>query len=129
MYGRIVRIAIIISLVITAGAMSAQAQTSAVAIDFSFIAGGKTLAAGNWVVDIASDCKVVLTPEKGGAPTELSSIKTLSRKVDRPEVIFDVVGSARFLSEVLLPGKGGCQVNRHSDSMERQSVKGPKPAR
>ena len=128
MYGRIVRIGIIICALIITGAASAQAQSSSVNIDFSFIAGGKTLSAGNWTVDIGSDCKVVLTFEKGGDPVELSSIKTLSRQVQRAEVIFDVVGSARFLSEVLLPGKGGCQVNRHAQSEERMSVKGPKPA-
>ena len=129
MYRRIVRLAIIIGVILITGVATAQAQTPAITIDFGFIAGGKTLSAGNWIVDIAADCKVVLTPENGGPAVELPSIKTLSRNVSRAEVVFDVVGSARFLSEVLLPGKGGCQVNRHPDSQERQTVKGPKPAK
>ena len=127
MYGRVIRNVVIIALFILVGTSWAQAQ--GVTVDFSFVAGGKTMAAGTYSVDIAADCKVVLTSDKGGAPVELASIKTLNRKVSRPELIFDVVGSARFLSEAFVPEKGGCQVNRHPDSLERQSVKGPKPTR
>ncbi len=129
MYGRIIRIGILICTLVITGAASAQAQTSTVNIDFAFVAGEKTYAAGNWTVDIGTDCKVVLTPEKGGPAVELASIKTIGRNVQRAEVVFDVVGSVKFLSEVLLPGKGGCQVNRHPQSEERTSVKGPKPAK
>lgn len=129
MLGRIIRIGIIIGVLVVAGVASAQAQTNVVNIDFSFVAGGKTLSAGNWTVDIAADCKVVLTHEKGGDPVELASIKTLSRNAQRTEVVFDVVGSAKFLSEVLVPGKGGCQVNRHPAAQERETVKGPRAAK
>jgi hypothetical protein len=129
MFGRIIRIGIIIAVLVVAGVASAQAQTNVVNIDFSFVAGGKTLSAGNWTVDIAADCKVVLKHEKGGDPVELPSIQTLGRSVQRAEVVFDVVGSAKFLSEVLLPGKGGCQVYRHPGAEERDTVKGPKPAK
>jgi hypothetical protein len=126
MYGRIVRIGIIIGVLIITGVPSAWAEAPVISIDFSFVAGGKTLSAGNWAVDIADGCKVVLTHEKGGDPVEISAIQPLSRKVERAEVVFDVVGSAMFLSEVLVPGKGGCQVNRHPGSQERQTVKAPK---
>ena len=126
MYGRIIRSVIIISVFILVGASFPQAETPSVDVDFSFVAGGKTMAAGAYTVDIAADCKVVLTSDKGGAPVELASIKTLGRKVSQPELVFDVVGSARILSEALVPEKGGCQVNRHADSTERQTVKGPK---
>jgi hypothetical protein len=129
MYARIIRIGIIFGVLMITGVASVQAEPPTITVDFSFVAGGKTLSAGNWAVDIAPDCRVVLTHEKGGDPVELSSIKTLSRSVQRAELVFDVVGSARFLSEVLLPGKGGCQVNRHPSSQERETVKGPKPAK
>jgi hypothetical protein len=129
MFARIIRTGIILGVIFVAGVASAQAQAQVVTIDSSFVAGGKTLSAGNWTVDIAADCKVVLKHEKGGDPVELASIKTLSRSVQRAEVVFDVVGSVKFLSEVLLPGKGGCQVNRHPGSQERETVKGPKPAK
>jgi hypothetical protein len=127
MYGRIIRSIFISAAIILVGASFAQAQPAVISVDFSFVAGGKTMAAGNYTVDIAADCKVVLTPEKGGAAVELASIKTLGRKVSRPELVFDVVGSARILSEALVPEKGSCQVNRHPDSTERQTVKAPKP--
>ena len=129
MFGRVIRIGIIIGVLIITGVSSAQAQTPAITVDFSFVAGGKTLSAGNWTVDIAADCKVVLKHEKGGDPIEIPAIKTLSRNVQRAELVFDVVGSARFLSEVFLPEKGGCQVARQAASMERETVKGPKPAK
>jgi hypothetical protein len=129
MFGRIIRTVVIVAVLVITGVASAQAQTNVVNIDFSFVAGGKTLSAGNWTVDIAADCKVVLTHEKGGDPVELASVKTLSRSVQRAELVFDVVGSAKFLSEILLPGKGGCQVYRHPNSQERETVKGPKLAK
>jgi hypothetical protein len=126
MYGRIVRIGFIIGVLILTGAPSALAEAPVISIDFSFVVGAKTLSAGNWAVDIADGCKVVLTHEKGGDPVEIPAIQPLNRKVERAEVVFDVVGSAMFLSEVLVPGKGGCQVNRHPGSQERQTVKAPK---
>jgi hypothetical protein len=129
MHGRIIRVIVIIAVFIFAGVSFAQAASPSVKIDFSFVAGGRTMTAGTYTVDIAADCKVVLASEKGGAPMELASIKTLTRKVSRTELVFDVVGSVRILSEALLPGKGGCQVNRHPDSQELQTVKGDKPAK
>jgi hypothetical protein len=129
MYGRIIRTFVIIAVFIFVGTSFAQAASPSVNVDFSFVAGGKTMAAGSYTVDIAADCKVVLTGDKGGSAVELASIKTLTRKVSRPELVFDVVGSARILSEALVPEKGGCQVNRHPDSQERQTVKGDKPAK
>jgi hypothetical protein len=129
MLGRIIRVGIIIGILIITGVSSAQAQTPAINVDFSFVAGGKTLSAGNWIVDIGSDCKVVLTHEKGGDPVEMAAIKTVSRSVQRAELVFEVVGSAKFLSEVYLPGKGGCVVSRQPGALERETVKGPKPTK
>ena len=68
MFGRVIRIGIIVGALIITGVGSAQAQAPVITIDFSFVAGGKTLSAGNWAVDIAPDCKVVLKHEKGGDP-------------------------------------------------------------
>lgn len=129
MFGRVARIGLIIVALIITGVGSAQAQAPVITIDFSFVAGGKTLSAGNWAVDIGPDCKVILKHEKGGDPVELTAIKTLGRKVQRAEVVFDVVGSAKFLSEVFVPEKGGCQVARQTESIERETVKAPKPAK
>ncbi len=106
----------------------AQAQAQTMQIGFSFVAADKMLNAGTYSVDIASDGNVVLTPEKGGAAVEIPKIKTLShREVDRAELVFDVAGSTvRYLTEVWLPGKGGCLVGKVDDVQGRDTVKGPK---
>jgi hypothetical protein len=119
---------LVASLVLVA---SAGAQAPGVKIDFRFVAAaGKTLDAGIYTVDIAPDGNVMLTPEKGGTPIEVPKVKELSkRNVQRTELVFDVVGSAKFLSEVWVPGKGGCLVGRQPDSEERQTVMGPKASK
>ena len=125
MTGRVVRGCVIAIALVLAGA--AWAQAPSVNINFKFIAAGKVLDAGNYSVDVASGGNVVLTPEKGGTAVEVPQIRTLSqRNVQRPELIFDRVGSAMFLSEVWVPGKGGFLVGRRSDAQEREKVTGPK---
>ncbi|MDO8835279.1 MAG: hypothetical protein Q7V01_06765, partial [Vicinamibacterales bacterium] len=105
----------------------AQAQDPSLTITFPFAVGGKVLDAGNYSVGTASNGNVVLTPETGGAAVEVAPIKAISqRKVDRPELVFELVGSVYFLSEVWLPGKGGTLVGKVDYSQERKSVKGPK---
>ena len=127
MNGRILRIGVILVALFLAGGAWAQAQATGVNIGFRFVAAGKTMNAGNYSVEIASNGNVVLTPEQGGAALEIPQVKKISdRKVDRPELVFDVVGSARFLSEVRLPGKGFYLVGRRSDAVEQETVKGPK---
>jgi len=127
MYGRIIRSVVIIAVLLLTAGSFVQAQEPGLKIDFPFVAAGKTLVAGTYTVDIAANGNVVITPEKGGAALEVPQQKVLSkRNVDRAEIVFDVVGSARFLSEVWLPGKGGVLVNRAAEVTERQTVKGPK---
>ena len=69
---------------------------------------------------------MVLTAE-GGTTVEFADTKKLNdRKFDRPELMFDVVGSARILAQVKLPGKGHFVVSRQEGAVERETVKGPK---
>lgn len=118
-------IAIITAFVLAAGT-PAWAQDPSLSIKFPFAVGGKVLDAGTYSVGTASNGNVVLTPESGAA-VEVAPIKEISqRKVDRPELVFEVVGSMYFLSEVWLPGKGGTLVGKVDYSQERKSVKGPK---
>jgi hypothetical protein len=105
----------------------AIAQAASLDIEFPFLAAEKTLKAGSYSVDIAANGSVVLTAAQGGAAVEIPTQKQLSdRKVERTELVFEVVGSARFLSEVKVPGKGHYLVARRADAQERQTVKGPK---
>ena len=45
----------------------------------------------------------------------------------KAELVFDVVGSARFLAQVWLPGKDGCLVGRQNEAQEQVTVKSPRP--
>ena len=127
MNGRSIRKGAIIFVLILAAGVWAQARASRVDIGFTFVAAGKTLEAGTYSVDIASNGNVVLTPDKGGAAVEVPRIKKLgNRNVQKAELVFDVVGSARFLAQVWLPGKDGCLVGRQNEAQEQQTVKGPK---
>lgn len=125
MNGRILRGALIIVALILAGGTWTQAQAQSVDIRFGFVAAGKTFEAGTYSVDFGPNGVVVFTPAKGGAAVEVPRVKTLGkRNVRKVELVFDVVGSARFLSEVWLPEKGGCLVGRQADTQEQQTVKG-----
>jgi len=124
-----IRTLVIVAAFILAGASWAHAQAPAVDIDFRFVAAGKTLNAGTYSVDVSPSGHVVLTAE-GGAAVEFPDTRKLNdRNVDRPELIFDVVGSARFLSQIKLPGKGHFVVGRQEGAQEQQTVKGPKAAK
>lgn len=103
------------------------AQAPAIEIEFPFLAAEKTLKPGSYSVDIAGNGNVVLAPADGGTAVEVTPAKKLSdRSSDRAELVFDVVGSAKFLSEVKVPGKGHYLLGRQAGAQERETVKGPK---
>ena len=127
---RCIRTLVFVAALLLAGGTWAQAQSPTVDVDFSFVAAGKTLNAGAYTVDIAPDGNAVLTEAAGGASVEIPDTKKLNdRKVDRPELMFDVVGSARFLAQIKLPGKGHFVVGRQEGALEQVTVKGPKTAK
>ena len=126
MNGRFIRSSVIILALVIAGGAWAYAQAPGVNVKFPFVAAGKTLDAGTYTVDVAENGNVVLTAE-GGTTVEFADTKKLNdRKFDRPELMFDVVGSARILAQVKLPGKGHFVVNRQEGAVEQETVKGPK---
>lgn len=117
---------ITVALVLAASAL-ASAQAPTVKVGFNFLVAGKTLGAGTYSVDLAANGNVVFTPEKGGAAVEVPQLKVLSkRKVDRVELGFDLVGSAHYLAEVWVPGKGGFQVADVPYAEDHETVSGPK---
>ena len=127
MNGRLFRTCVIVLTLILVVGTWAYAQAPSVNIKFPFVAAGKTLDAGTYTVDVAENGNVVLTAAEGGAAVEFAETKKLNdRKFDRPELMFDVVGSARILAQVKLPGKGHFVVNRQEGAMEQETVKGPK---
>ena len=126
MNGRFIRSSVIILALIIAGGAWASAQAPGVDVKFSFVAAGKTFGAGTYTVDLAGNGNVVLTAA-GGTSVEFADTRKLNdRKFDRPELMFDVVGSARILAQVKLPGKGHFVVGRQEGAVEQETVKGPK---
>jgi hypothetical protein len=124
---RVIRSGIVIAALLLAGSAWAQVQAPSVDVGFPFVAAGKTLKAGSYAVDIAPNGSVVLAPEQGGPAFEVADARKLhDRTIKRPELVFDVVGSARFLSEVRVPGKGAYLVGRRGDAQEQETVSGPK---
>jgi hypothetical protein len=104
----------------------ASAETATVKVGFPFLIAGKTLAAGTYSVDVAAGGNIVFTPEKGDA-VEFPQLKVLStRKVDRVELRFELVGSAKYLSQVWVPGKGGFQVAKVAATEDHETITGPK---
>ena len=122
---RFVRYFVVIVALILVGVVSAQAQTPTVNIKFKFHANGTLFEAGTYSVDFGSNGNVILTPAKGGTAIEVARQKALAgRNVRKVELVFDRVGSLLFLSEVWLPGRGGCEVSR-ADTEDRVTVSGP----
>ncbi len=127
MNGRIIRTGVVIIALILAGGLWAQAQAQTVDVKFRFVAAGKTFEPGTYTVDFGQNGNVLLTPEKGGAAVEIPRLGTMKgRTVRRVELVFDMVGSMRFLSQVWLPEKGGCMVGKQAEASEQQTVSGPK---
>lgn len=121
---RLVRLVVVAAAIILVGAVSAQAQAPTVDVKFKFQANGTLLEAGTYAVDFGSNGNVMLTPAKGGAAIEIPRSKTLGgRSIRKVELVFDRVGSLLFLSEVWLPGRGGCEVSR-ANTEDRETVKG-----
>ncbi len=126
MNGRIIRTGVVIVALILAGGLWAQAQAQTVNVKFRFVAAGKTFEPGTYTVDFGQNGNVLLTPAQG-ATVEVPRTATMKgRTVRRVELVFDMVGSMRFLSEVWLPEKGGCMVGKQADATEQQTVAGPK---
>lgn len=122
---RLLRYLVVIAALILIGGVWPQAQASTVNIKFQFSAGGKLFDAGAYSVDFGSNGSVKLTSAKGGATVEIPRTRTLgTRNVRKVELVFDRVGSVLFLSEVWLPGRGGCEVSRANTS-DRETVTGP----
>ena len=121
---------VVAAALLVAASTLALAQAPAIEIEFPFLAAQKTLQAGSYSVDVAGNGNVVITPAAGGPAVEVTPAKKLSdRSSDRAELVFDVVGSAKFLSEVKVPGKGHYLLGRQEGAQERETVKGPKAAK
>lgn len=124
---RTLRTVIATAAIILAVSALASAQAPTVKIGFNFLLGEKTYAAGTYSVDVAANGNIVFTPEGGGAAVEFPQLKVLGkRNVNRVELGFDIVGSAHYLTDVWVPGKGGFQVAKVPYAEDHETVTGPK---
>lgn len=100
----------------------AQAQAPSMKIGFSFYAAGKEYKSGNYTIEVTPAGHVVFHAEKGDAVVDLTPMKSLGRddKVQAPKLVFDIVGAARFLSEVWLPGQDGYLVGSVSGPHDQE---------
>jgi hypothetical protein len=130
---RRLRTVVLLVVFVLSVAVFAQAQTPApgmgIKVDSSFVAAGKTLAKGAYAVDINAAGNVTLTAAEGGAVVELPALKKFSRNVQRVDMVFDIVGDMKFLSEVWVPGKGAVKVGSQPQSAERVTIHGDKVAK
>ena len=122
----LIGIGVAIAVAAFAGGAWAQSQAPSMKIGFGFYAGGKQLDSGKYAVEVTPAGHVVLRAEKGGAVADLTPLKSLGRNDDvkQPKLVFDTIGSVRFLAEVWLPGQDGYQVGSASGDHEQEVVVG-----
>jgi hypothetical protein len=95
-----------------AASYAQDAETTATAdIGFKFIVDGKTMPAGNYVLEVSRDRDTIrLLPEGKGTGVILLTLTRLATP-EQPNtgtrLVFDKVGNTDYLSEVWLPGEDG----------------------
>ncbi len=113
-----------IAIVIFAASSWAQGQATSMKIRFDFFAQGRDLPPGVYSFDVTPAGHVLLHSEKTGAEIDLNPIKSLGQNssIKEPKLVFDKVGSVRFLSEVWLPGQEGYLVGSATGDREQEVV-------
>jgi hypothetical protein len=119
---RLMGISVAVIVAVFLGSVWAYAQAPSTKIGFSFFAAGKAFSSGKYAIEVTPAGHVVLREEKGGATADLTPLKSLGRKdgAQEQKLVFDVVGSVRFLSEVWLAGQDGYLVGTVSGPHEQE---------
>ena len=124
------RFAVGIALILTTVFLgSASAQAPLTKIGFGFYVAGRAMDSGKYAVELTPAGKVAIKAEKGSTAVEVTPLKSLGPddKVKSPKLVFDLVGSQRFLAQVWLPGQDGVQVGSVSGDHEQVVVGGAAP--
>jgi len=123
------RLAGIALVLVTVFPGSASAQSPLTKIGFGFYVAGRGLDSGKYAIEVTPAGKVAIRAEKGSAVVEVAPLKSLGRdeSVKSPKLVFDLVGSQRFLAQVWLPGQDGLQVGSVSGDHEQVVVGGAAP--
>jgi hypothetical protein len=115
--------------VVLLGIALAQAAPITVNIGFTFTAGGKSMPAGKYEIDIKSaNGPIVLRGGEKGSEAILAVMTRLGRHDNdqEPELVFDRIGAALHLSEVWLPGEDGYLVLGTVEKHDHVVLGGPK---
>jgi hypothetical protein len=97
-------------------------------IPFSFMVAGKTLPAGSYSFSENAATETITVMSISGKQSFMSPIMTrLSpRSGDEAQIVFDVVGTDHYLSEVFMPGLDGFGLKGAPGKHTHMSVKGKK---
>jgi hypothetical protein len=120
-----VSVLLCLALCITVG--FAAKPGSWVQIPFSFIANGKELPAGKYLIaQQEQEPKIILIRSEKGTDSVLLPVLTRLSALEssEPRVVFDKVGEKRYLSQIYLPRVDGFQVPGASGEHTHQDVKG-----
>jgi len=124
----VIAVAVVIGVALSATAAFAQVSRVNVTLGFAFVAAGKDMPAGAYVVE-ADQGKVTLSPTGKGSPVVMSVVTRLGRHDNdaEPELIFDKVDGKLFLSELWLPGADGYLVLVTNKEHDHAVHGGPRP--
>jgi hypothetical protein len=107
---RAVRLAVAtLAVAVIAGAAVARAETTSFNIGFAFTAGGRTLPAGRYQIEIGASGPVLLRGDAKDSGLLLSVLTRLgARDMNKvKELVFDKLGDKLILSEIWLAGEDG----------------------
>jgi hypothetical protein len=107
------------------------AQEGATAdIGFQFVAAGKTMPPGNYILTANSDATAFTLASAGKGPGVIVAPMTRLAASEPPSsdtrFVFDKVGNTYFLSEVWLPGEDGYLFYAAKEKHTHATVKGQK---
>ncbi len=121
----------LLTILAVAGSFGAFAQgnlTVRVDVPFSFIAGTKTLPAGDYTLQFSGDEKeMIVRAAKGGEAIFVPVLTRLGQRSDKEaEVVFDVAGNEHYLAELHVPTVDGFAFKAAPGKHTHVSVKAKK---
>jgi len=121
----------LLTVLAVAGSFSAIAQTGPIVridVPFSFIAGGKTLQAGEYTLQPSNlDKDMILRSAKGSETIFVPVLTRLGqRSGEDTEAVFDVAGNEHYLAELHIPTLDGFAFTAAPGKHTHVGVKGKK---
>ena len=129
MKGKVAFTIVVLVFTVLAGAASASAQgISDFKVPFAFLVEGKEMPAGSYVIQERGEGPLALRTANG-VETFVPVITRLAwrgKELQEPQLVFDKVGNAYYLSEVWMPEYDGFLVRATKEAHQHNVVKGQK---